>query len=70
MPPRKNKHGNIVFRDYPEFTPNLTPKEIFQLGSFGVLIGDRSIHKLRKKTITISIKNIQNHGGKVSQKII
>lgn len=35
MPPRKNKHGNIVFKDYPEFTPNLTPKEIFQLGSFG-----------------------------------
>lgn len=26
---------NIHFKDYPDFTPNLTPKEIFKLGSFG-----------------------------------
>lgn len=25
----------IVFTDYPEFRPNLTPSEIFKLGSFG-----------------------------------
>lgn len=25
----------IKFKDYPEFTPNLTPREIFQMGSFG-----------------------------------
>jgi hypothetical protein len=25
----------IVFHDYPEFQPNLTPSEIFRLGSFG-----------------------------------
>ena len=24
-----------MFKDYPEFTPNLTPREIFKLGSFG-----------------------------------
>jgi hypothetical protein len=24
-----------MFSDYPEFTPNLTPQEIFELGSFG-----------------------------------
>lgn len=35
MSPRKNKDGEIVFKDYPEFRPNLTPREIFQLGSFG-----------------------------------
>lgn len=35
MPPRKNKYGEIVFKDYPEFRPNLTPREIFKLGSFG-----------------------------------
>lgn len=29
------KRGKIYFSDYPEFAPNLTPKQIFQLGSFG-----------------------------------
>ena len=33
--PTKNKHGEIMFTDHPEFRPNLTPSEIFQLGSFG-----------------------------------
>lgn len=27
--------GVIRFEDYPEFRPNLTPYEIFKLGSFG-----------------------------------
>ena len=33
--PKKNSSGEIVFSDYPEFRPNLTPGEIFQMGSFG-----------------------------------
>jgi hypothetical protein len=33
--PRKNKYGEIVFKDAPEFRPNLTPREIFKMGSFG-----------------------------------
>ena len=33
--PTKDKNGNIIFPDHPEFNPNLTPSEIFKLGSFG-----------------------------------
>ncbi len=33
---RKNiKPVTLKFKDYPEFQPNLTPRQIFQLGSFG-----------------------------------
>ena len=31
----KNQSDKLIFDDYPEFTPNLTPKQIFELGSFG-----------------------------------
>ena len=33
--PVRNAHGELVFKDYPNFRPNLTPKEVLQLGSFG-----------------------------------
>jgi len=32
---RRLKNGTYTFPGYPKFTPNLSPKEIFQLGSFG-----------------------------------
>lgn len=36
MPKRTRlKNGIIVFEDFPKFRPNLTPKEVFQMGSFG-----------------------------------
>jgi hypothetical protein len=35
MKPKKNKFGEIVFSDFPKFRPNLTPREMFLLGSFG-----------------------------------
>lgn len=31
----KNRNSAIHFKDHPEFTPNLTPRQMFQLGSFG-----------------------------------
>jgi hypothetical protein len=31
----KNTLGEYIFTDYPEFKPNLSPKEIFQSGAFG-----------------------------------
>ena len=35
MSPRKMSDGTYYFSDYPEFTPNLSPKDIFKMGSFG-----------------------------------
>ena len=32
---RKNTNKTIHFKDHPDFTPNLTPSQIFRLGSFG-----------------------------------
>jgi hypothetical protein len=33
--PERNDAGELVFLDYPNFRPNLTPKEVLQMGSFG-----------------------------------
>lgn len=33
--PKKNQKGELVFPDFPQFRPNLTPREVLQLGSFG-----------------------------------
>jgi hypothetical protein len=33
--PRRNSRKEYVFEDYPEFTPNLSPQEVFAMGSFG-----------------------------------
>ena len=32
---KKNISNIIKFKDYPDFTPNLSPKQMFELGSFG-----------------------------------
>ena len=33
--PTRNKRAELVFKDHPEFKPNLTPAEVLQAGSFG-----------------------------------
>jgi len=33
--PKRNTNNELIFNDYPNFKPNLTPIEIFQKGSFG-----------------------------------
>lgn len=35
LPKRDPQTGNLIFPDYPAFTPNLAPKEVMQKGSFG-----------------------------------
>ncbi|XP_067263380.1 uncharacterized protein zgc:113208 [Chanodichthys erythropterus] len=32
---KRNEKGQLVFKDHPEFTPNMTPIEVLQAGSFG-----------------------------------
>jgi hypothetical protein len=33
--PVRNTRSELIFPDFPNFRPNLTPKEVLQLGSFG-----------------------------------
>ena len=33
--PSRNKDNEFVFKDFPDFCPNLSPEEIFRAGSFG-----------------------------------
>ena len=33
--PKRDKQGKLIFADFPDFKPNLTPKEVLQAGSFG-----------------------------------
>jgi hypothetical protein len=49
----KGEYGTIYFSDYPSFKPNLTPKDIFQMGSFGGTYF-RPIHS------TVTNKNYKN----------
>lgn len=35
MTVRKRKDGTFIFNDFPYFRPNLSPKQMFTLGSFG-----------------------------------
>jgi len=33
--PKRNTRGEFIFADHPDFTPNLSPREIFKSGAFG-----------------------------------
>ena len=45
------KHKMLSFDDYPDFVPNLTPKEMFELGSFGGTYWRPIYSKVVKKTL-------------------
>ena len=53
LKPKRNSKNELIFKDYPDFKPNLTPKEIFKSGSFGGTYW-RPIHS------TITNKNYKN----------
>ncbi|CAN0070358.1 unnamed protein product, partial [Ectocarpus sp. 13 AM-2016] len=33
--PKRNQKGELVFPDFPKFRPNLSPKQVLRMGSFG-----------------------------------
>lgn len=45
----KKKSGSIFFADYPEFRPNISPREMFVLGSFGGTYWRPIYSKITKK---------------------
>lgn len=47
LPIRKN--GKLFFEDYPDFCPNLTPREMFKAGSFGGTYWRPIYSKVNKK---------------------
>lgn len=52
--PKRDNNGNFKFTDYPDFCPNLSPREIFKLGSFGGTYWRPIYSKITKK----SYKNV------------
>ena len=47
--PERHSNGEFIFEEYPDFRPNVSPKEMFQLGSFGGTYW-RPIHSAVNKT--------------------
>ena len=45
----KKKSGSIFFADYPQFRPNISPREMFVLGSFGGTYWRPIYSKITKK---------------------
>ena len=41
----------ISFADYPEFTPNLTPRQMFQMGSFGGTYMETHLFIIKQKKL-------------------
>ena len=50
--PKRNKYNEFIFKDFPEFKPNLSPREMFELGSFGGTYWRPIYSKVTKKYYT------------------
>ena len=68
--PLRLKDGTFSFPDYPEFRPNLSPREVFKMGSFGGTYWRPIYSSVTEKNTETNILSIQNRGGKEFQKTI
>ena len=52
------------FKDYPDFKPNVAPKDVFKKGTLEGHFLDLFFHLLQVKIILVEVQylNIQNHG--------
>jgi hypothetical protein len=50
--PKRLASGELQFPDFPQFTPNLTPKEVLQKGSFGGTYFRKIYSSVTKETYT------------------
>ena len=60
--PTRKSDKTLYFSDYPEFKPNLTPKEIFQMGSFGGTYYRPIYSTINNRKYTGAHKEFEKHG--------
>ena len=54
---KRRVNKSLIFDDYPKFQPNLTPKQIFELGGFGGTYF-REIHSTITKCIHTIVQTV------------
>jgi len=60
--PQRKKNGELIFKNYPNFKPNLTPKEIFHMGSFGGTYFRPIYSSVVKKNLKNKHKEFEKYG--------
>ena len=66
----KKVGGKYFFKDYPDFRPNLSPRDMFKLGSSGGTYWRPIKSGVAGKELKNVHKKYPNHGGKVFLKSI
>ena len=60
--PTRKSDKTLYFSDYPEFKPNLTPEEIFRMGSFGGTYYRPIYSTINNRKYTGAHKEFEKHG--------